>query len=454
MDSYPLLHGLAKNTTNPNKTANDSFTSTGGAGNNDSDHTSVTETEEDESEQEEVQIQLPIPPGSRTNQKVVRWADDNVTTSNNTNNGLTIVHTYDSLPCLSTRVVILLLDLEHRVFEFVQCEFHTDERLVVLDVLRQLPSLASLDRLTQQRYRILCRTGEEMINMLPIQHYNVQEGEILIASSAQGGITPRQVMMAAATLLQEKKLIRAVRKAKLSGRALQKLCSSEELLYGCETETDTTGVAATTALHYSQQSTSFQSSASMEEEVNDMEEEQPEEECGLIVKVLSRELGEDTSINFADFSFPVFSVNEEENEKKSGDDTWFYQLFATSTTVGATTTSNAMDAMVVLGSSPSPSRPPSLFSSTTTTATTPDPPAFSFSMDFVAPLDGNDDSDDNDAIFSLGRTLRKNDGLTVKEKPQRQQLTGEPSLVEEEVPSSWTWSEDDAILKAFATFGR
>lgn len=264
---------------------------------NDSVSIQTIETE-DESEQEE----QPRPA------KAVRWADGE-------GEDLAITHSYDSLPYLTTRIVILLLDLNQRVFEFVQCEFSTDDRLTVLDLLRQLSSFASLDRLTQQRFRILCRPNEEMINMLSIQHYNVCEGEILIASSAEAA--PKDVMAAASNLLRQKKLIRAVRKAKLSGRALQRLLSSEELLYGCERANQEVNLDP---------SHSDDSDDDMDDEDEYREEE---EDSNLIVKVLSK-LEES---NFADFSFPSFDVDSDillhsgtldgENDNES----WFEQMF-------------------------------------------------------------------------------------------------------------------------------
>ena len=269
----------------------------------DSHSIETTETE-DESEQEEQQSKM---------EKSVRWADV-------TGQELAQTISIDSLPYVSTRVVILLLDLNERLFEFVQCEFDTDNRLTVTDVLKQIPSFASIDYLAQQRFRTLCRPNEEFLNMLTIQNYQIREGEILVASG--GSARPKEVMAAASTLLEQKKLVRAVQKAKLSGRALQRLLSSAQLAEALEKErqVNTTEEAAL-------------------EESADAVEYQDMGDSALIVKVLSRELGEDLlPSDFADFSFleaedafmeraGLFGL--ESSTKKDGPG-WFDELLATS----------------------------------------------------------------------------------------------------------------------------
>eukprot|EP00977_Amphora_coffeiformis_P018671 scaffold6639_cov167-Amphora_coffeaeformis.AAC.2 len=258
----------------------------------------TTETEDESSAQEDQSKQM---------EKSVRWADC-------TGQDLAVIVSIDSLPYVSTRVVILMLDLNERLFEFVQCEFDTDARLTISDLLKQLPSFASIEFLAQQRYRTLCRPDEEMINMLPIQNYHVREGEILVASNGQN--RPKDVMAAAQALLQQKKLVRAVRKAKLSGRALQRVLSSAELLEPMEKE----------------KNQEEPETSKLDESCDDLEE------SALIVKVLSRELGEDAGIlNFADFSFPTFEAEDYlmehtidfEHEGSQGEtgEGWFKELF-------------------------------------------------------------------------------------------------------------------------------
>ena len=270
----------------------------------DSQSVETTETE-DESEQEE---------HSKHVEKSVRWADS-------TGHDLAVTHSIDSVPYISTRVVILLLDIKERLFEFVQCEFSTDNRLTVSDTLKQLPSFASIEFLRQQRFRTLCRPDEEMINMLPIQNYHVREGEILVA--AGGYARPKEVMAAAAALLKQKKLVRAVHKAKLSGRALQRLLSSAELAE---------------SLIKGRECDKKESASNLDDSLESAED-QDVEDSALIVKVLSRELGEELfSADFADFSFPTFEAGQDELMKTAfpnfgrpqENNGWFDELLADS----------------------------------------------------------------------------------------------------------------------------
>mmetsp|Transcript_32026 Transcript_32026/g.66862 ORF Transcript_32026/g.66862 Transcript_32026/m.66862 type:complete len:706 (-) Transcript_32026:258-2375(-) len=152
----------------------------------------------------------------------IRWAD-------HVGQKLSVRHEIEFLPPLNVRVVILMLNPAEKIFEFVQCEFQTDERLTVVDLLSQLPFMASMDALKKQKYTSLYRGEREMVNIISIQDYDIAEGEILVAVAA--GFNPKHSVAAAAALLLQRSLLRAVQKAKLSGRALQKLMSSEELAF-------------------------------------------------------------------------------------------------------------------------------------------------------------------------------------------------------------------------------
>lgn len=247
----------------------------------------TTETE-DESEQEESKLG-----------KAVQWADC-------AGKELAVTYAIDFLPYISTRIVVLLLDVHERLFEFVQCEYDTDARLTATDLLSQLPKFASFDFLARQDYHCLCRRDQEIITMLPIQNYPIREGEILIAASAKSNAKPQLVMDAARSLLSQKKLLRSVQKAKLSGRALQRLLSSAEL-----------AGAPPRPPH-----------ALDDDDESSMEGGNGEDHTALIVKVLSRELGDE---DFADFSFPVFDAVDDfdTHAESSGPDAgWLRQLIS------------------------------------------------------------------------------------------------------------------------------
>ena len=128
----------------------------------------------------------------------------------------------------SIRLVILLLFPPQRKFEFVQCEVVTDERLKIKDLLAQLPALATNPVLRRQRYTSLCQAnGNELVNTLPWQEYHWNEGDMLWAVTQ--GTVPKTIRDDALELLRHKDLLKAVRKAKLTGRgALHILKSSEQ----------------------------------------------------------------------------------------------------------------------------------------------------------------------------------------------------------------------------------
>ena len=193
-------------------------------------------------------------------QRSIRWADDE-------GRKLVVRHVVQILKPLNVRVVILMLNPAEKTFEFVQCEFHSDERLTVCDLLVQLPFMASMESLKKQRYAALYRGEREMVNIISIQDYDIVEGEILVAVSSTAN--PKQAIAAAAALLLQRSLLRAVQKAKLSGRALQKLMSSAELAKVLE------GAGRPNPANHLYE-----------------EDEESREDCRLVLRVLSKELGE------------------------------------------------------------------------------------------------------------------------------------------------------------------
>jgi hypothetical protein len=210
-----------------------------------------------------------------TASRTLRWADEVRESEDGREMDLETIYSIECLQPISTRVVILLLNPKERLFEFIQCEYSVDDRLTISDLLKQLPGMASIEVLAKQRYTSLCRLDEELINMLPIQDYPVREGEILIAAGPE--YRPKMVMAAACALLSQRALLRAVHKAKLSGRALQKLSSSKEL------------AAAKLAAKFGV------AKPNNKKEEEDEESEEEEDNNILIVKVLSREYGDSSS---------------------------------------------------------------------------------------------------------------------------------------------------------------
>lgn len=139
---------------------------------------------------------------------------------------LETVHEIVYAPPAMVRVVILLLNPDRKKFEFIHCEIDTEERLPVKAVLEQLPSLATNRSLQRKRYGSLCRNGMELLNTMAITEYGLRDGEILLAVPRKR--SPKAAMAAATQLLSDRAMVRGIRKAVLSGRALQKLTLKEE----------------------------------------------------------------------------------------------------------------------------------------------------------------------------------------------------------------------------------
>lgn len=158
------------------------------------------------------------------------------------------------------RIIVMLLSPENRKFEFLHCEFFTEKRVSVADVLKQLPKFATNEVLSKERFGTLCVNHTECINMLSLQEYNLIDGDILVAIPSTCDLKASKAE--AAALLENKLLRKALRKARLSGRALQRLLSSQELEEQRESELlESNDLRATTS------STQCAMSASIEEDL-------------------------------------------------------------------------------------------------------------------------------------------------------------------------------------------
>jgi hypothetical protein len=193
----------------------------------------------------------------------VRWARDGMATASSSEvHGplLVTVHQLSYEEQANVRIVILILHIPTRKFEFVHVEYGTDadERLRISDVLKQLPRLISNRALRRLRFGALCWNGTELLNNMTLQDYALRDGDTLIAvtldaiqpsTSERSEVLIRtrtgvlvagqddvpmvvgrqRVLYEADQLLKNKRLRRAVRRAKLSGRALQRLLTSDEI---------------------------------------------------------------------------------------------------------------------------------------------------------------------------------------------------------------------------------
>jgi hypothetical protein len=166
--------------------------------------------------------------------KGVTWADQQVPSQSQSGSGknknnsssdkrLVTRYTWTPLPEQYLRLVILLLHPESLTFEFVHAEYDTDITISVKQVLQQLSSLAANPILQKLEWTALCLrdTQREMINCMTLQEYSLQEGSMLIAVPT--GYAPKIVLQQAGFFLKDKVLRRVVKRAKLTGRSLQRL---------------------------------------------------------------------------------------------------------------------------------------------------------------------------------------------------------------------------------------
>ena len=128
------------------------------------------------------------------------------------------------------RILILLLDPKSKKFEFLHVEIDTSKRLTVSDTLKQLPLLSTNEILSKLEYSVLCMNQTEFIKILPLEHYNLIDGDVLLAIPK--GESVRRVKRDGASFLQLRKITKTMTRLKQRGRYLQRLLGSDELAVG------------------------------------------------------------------------------------------------------------------------------------------------------------------------------------------------------------------------------
>ena len=114
------------------------------------------------------------------------------------------------------RVIVLLLDPTSRKFEFLHVELDTGKRLTVADTLKQLPKVSTNEVLSTLTYSVLCLNQTEFINILPLEHYNLIDGDILLAVPA--GHDVKKVKKEARSFLQIRRIVKSVTRIKQRAR--------------------------------------------------------------------------------------------------------------------------------------------------------------------------------------------------------------------------------------------
>ena len=169
---------------------------------------------------------------------------------------LAVVHTVACDGQYTCRVVILLLmnngaDSSNN-FEFLHCEYRLDQRLRVADALSQItelvvgtpehPSELAASRIGTEKktkkmpsacpfrpFTALYHEGRELINVCSLQDFPLQDGQSILVAVRKGRDGRDLLLKQSALLLSDRRLNKEIRKARISGRSLQVLLSSDEL---------------------------------------------------------------------------------------------------------------------------------------------------------------------------------------------------------------------------------
>jgi hypothetical protein len=109
------------------------------------------------------------------------------------------------------RAIVLLLSPKKKKFEFLHVSYNLYDKTSVLDVLNQLPEIATDEALKEQKYVGLVRKdgGRELINTVSIQSYYLKKNEILVAVVHDH--YGKAMLRMAKPLLDNRKIMKAVR---------------------------------------------------------------------------------------------------------------------------------------------------------------------------------------------------------------------------------------------------
>lgn len=109
------------------------------------------------------------------------------------------------------RVIVLLLCPKKKRFEFLHVQYGWEERTQLSEAFKQFPHMASDPCFINQHYVGICRPwrgGQELINSLALQDYDMHPDEILVAIPS--GMKSKQIMKLSKPLLSNKNVIKTV----------------------------------------------------------------------------------------------------------------------------------------------------------------------------------------------------------------------------------------------------
>jgi len=155
----------------------------------------------------------------------LKWSDEE------SGGKLAEVFTFSSNEVLNdVRLIFLMVNVQDQMFEAIHCELETSKKVRVKDILEQLPLLSVLFQ--DEKFTSLVRESSprgELLNSTTIQNYTLVDGEILVAVARGAHPIMEGLKFASRLLKSNKKVLRkTIRKARISGKALQSLYSTEE----------------------------------------------------------------------------------------------------------------------------------------------------------------------------------------------------------------------------------
>jgi hypothetical protein len=127
------------------------------------------------------------------------------------------------------RVIVLLLSPKQKRFEFLHVQYGWEERTQLSEAFKQFPCMASDPCFTKQHYIGLCRPwrgGQELINSLAIQDYDMGQDELLVAIPS--GMRSKHILKLSRPLLANRTVLKTVRIVvfRLRKLSVKQLCIS------------------------------------------------------------------------------------------------------------------------------------------------------------------------------------------------------------------------------------
>jgi hypothetical protein len=110
------------------------------------------------------------------------------------------------------RVIVLLLSPKRKRFEFLHVQYGWEERTQLSEAFKQFPYMASDPCFTKQHYVGMCRPwrgGQELINSLAIQDYDMGQDELLVAIPF--GMKSKHIMKLSQPLITNRNVLKTVR---------------------------------------------------------------------------------------------------------------------------------------------------------------------------------------------------------------------------------------------------